>query len=238
MWGIFTQWENERESGNREPRVLKGLLSLDWGVPHLRCLFTPLFTHCHPQLIPPGDWGACPLQGPWTHPGPLWMPNWAYRSADWINSSVSGTFSPSTEEGDYSTPAWDPCTIPQKTEQREAGGEGGAGLVAGESKGSEGGVVETVQKTCPFLLANRGWKCERGATKGLSLHRTSGFQQGQRVVQDRASKKTGLLRTYITSAQSAESFCGVTFLTIHIHSVKSYFILLSVCCSDWIGVKV
>lgn len=70
MWGIFTQWESERESGNREPRVWKGLLSLEWDVPHLRCLFTPLFTHCHPQLIPPGDWAACPLQGPRTHPGP------------------------------------------------------------------------------------------------------------------------------------------------------------------------
>lgn len=61
-----------------------------------------------------------------------------------------GPFPLPTEEGDYSTPAWDPCTVPQKTEQRERG----VGLVAGESKGSEGGVVETVQKTCPFLLAN------------------------------------------------------------------------------------
>lgn len=41
------------------------------GVPHLHHLFTPLFTHCHPQLIPPGDWAACPLKGPQTHPGPL-----------------------------------------------------------------------------------------------------------------------------------------------------------------------
>ena len=59
-------------------------------------------------------------------------------------------------------------------EREEEGGE----VVAGESKGSEEGVVETVQKTCPFLLANRGWKCELGATKGLTLHRTSEFQQG------------------------------------------------------------
>lgn len=74
--------------------------------------------------------------------------------------------------------------------------EGGGGLVAGESIGSEGGVVETAQKTCPFLLANRGWICELGATKGLSLHRTREFQQ------DRASEKTGLLRTNTTSAYS------------------------------------
>lgn len=71
------------------------------------------------------------------------------------------------------------------TEDRAAGEGGGTreveveggGLVAGESKGSEEGVVETVQKTCPFLLANPGWKCELGATKGLSLHRTGEFQQ-------------------------------------------------------------
>lgn len=35
-----------------------------------------------------------------------------------------GPFPPSIEEGDYSTPVWDPCTVPQRTEQggREAGG--------------------------------------------------------------------------------------------------------------------
>lgn len=81
------------------------------------------------------------------------------------------------------------------TEDRAEGEGGSGGLVAGESTGSEEGVVETVQKTCPFLLANRGWKCELGATKGLSLHRTSEFQQ------DRASEKTGLLRTYTASVQ-------------------------------------
>lgn len=65
-----------------------------------------------------------------------------------------------------------PLYRPTEDRAEGRGGEG-VGLVAGESKGSEGGVVETVQKTWPFLLANRGWKCERGATKGLSLHRTS-----------------------------------------------------------------
>lgn len=63
--------------------------------------------------------------------------------------------------------------------------------MAGESKGSKEAVVETVQRTCPFLLANQGWKCEPGATKGLSLHRTNEFQQ------DRASER----RTYTASVQ-------------------------------------
>jgi len=52
--------------------------------------------------------------------------------------------------------------------------------VAGESKGSEGGVVETVQKTCPSPLASQGWKCELGAMKGLSLHRAAEFQQSSK----------------------------------------------------------
>lgn len=85
--------------------------------------------------------------------------------------------------------------VPSHRGQSRGRGREGGGLVAGESKGSEEGVVETVQKTCPFLLANRGWKCELGATKGLSLHRTSEFQQ------DGASEKTGLLRTYAASVQ-------------------------------------
>lgn len=63
--------------------------------------------------------------------------------------------------------------------------------MAGESKGSKEAVVETVQRTCPFLLANHGWKCELGATKGLGLHRTNEFQQ------DRASEN----RTYTALVQ-------------------------------------
>lgn len=146
-------------------RVWKGLLSLDRSVPHLRCLFTPLFTHCHPQLIPHGDGAACPPQGPRTHPGPLWMPNWAYRSADWINSSVSGTFSPSSEEGDYSSPTWDPCMSHRR--QREAERERGRGRKEGRErrgvsgwrkrKGQEGELLKLSRKRVPFC-----WQSEAG----------------------------------------------------------------------------
>lgn len=140
----FYMGETERE--NREPQGWKGLLGMEWSVSHLRRLFTPLFTHCHPQLIPPGDWAACPLQGPWTHPGPLWMLNWAYRSPDWINSSVSGTFSPSKEEGDYSSPTWSPCTVPQKTES-----DGGGGL-DGESTGGGGSCWNCAENVSLLLV--------------------------------------------------------------------------------------
>lgn len=129
MWGYFYV--------ARERRVWKGPLSLDWGVSHLRRLFTPLFTHCHPQLIPHGEGAACSLQGPGTHPGPLWMPNWAYRSADWINSSVCGTFSPSAEEGVYSTPALADLVA----------GEGGGG---GGAKGQRRELLKPSRKRVPF----------------------------------------------------------------------------------------
>lgn len=63
--------------------------------------------------------------------------------------------------------------IEDKVEREGLERGGGGGVVVREIKGSEGGVVETVQKTCPSLLANRGWKCELGATKGPGLHRTA-----------------------------------------------------------------
>lgn len=186
MWGILTSKESERDSGNRGPGVWKGLLSLERGVPHLRCLFTPLFTRCQTQLIPSGDRAACPPQGPWNRRGPLWVPNWAYRSADWINSSVCGTFSPPSEEGD--SPA-----------------------AARESRGSQEGVVESGQKTWPSLLANPGWKCELGATRGLSLHR--------------ASEQTGLLGAYGNRGTGSSPPC--------MRSSESARepVLLLVCCS-------
>lgn len=166
----------------------KGLLSLDWGVPHLRCLFTPLFTHCHPQLIPHGDWAACPLQGPQTHPGHLWMPNWAYRSPDWINSSVSGTFSPSTEEGDYSTPAWDPCTVPQKTEQRER---------------EEGGWRKQ------RVRGGSCWNCPENVSLSVGKPRlemwTGGNERSQSSQDQWAPAGQRVKRTYTTSAYSTTS---------------------------------
>lgn len=83
--------------------------------------------------------GCLPSAGPPDPSRPLWMPNWAYRSPDWINSYVSGTFSPSTKEGDCSTPAWDPGTIPQNRQQGERG------LVTDYSKGLEAGVEAGVE---------------------------------------------------------------------------------------------
>lgn len=137
----------------------KGLLSLDWGVPHLRCLFTPLFTHCHPQLIPPGGWAACPLQGP----GPILGPYGCLIEHTALLIELTALsprpFPLAARRG----------TIPQPHGTPVPSHRGQRGVE--ESKGSEGGVVETVQKTCPFLLANQGWKCELGATKGPSLHR-------------------------------------------------------------------
>ena len=180
----------------------KGLLSLDWGVPHLRCLFTPLFTHCHPQLIPHGDWAACPRQGPWTHPGPLWMPNWAYRSPDWINSSVSGTFfPPSTEEGDYSTLAWDPCTIPQS--QRR----GGEVRVGGWRKqrvrrGSCWNCTENVSRS----VGKPRLEMWTGGNERSQSSQDQRVPAGQRVVHHRASKKAGLLRTSAYCATSSHTF--------------------------------
>ncbi len=171
----------------------KGLLSLDWGVPHLRRLFTPLFTHCHPQLIPHRDWAACPPQGPRTHPGPLWMPNWAYCSPDWINSSVSGTFSPSSEEGDYSTPAWDPCTVPQKTEQREREGEGEGGWLE-KAKGRKGELLKLSRKRVPFCWQTEAGNVNWGQRK-VSVFTGPASSSRAASVRDRASEKTGLLRT-------------------------------------------
>lgn len=62
-------------------------------------------------------------------------------------------------------------------------------LVAAGSEGSEGGVVETVHRTCLFLLAERGWKCELGATKGLRLHRTGEFLQGRAGAENKHLQK-------------------------------------------------
>lgn len=211
MWGIFAQWENERESGNREPRVWKGLLSLDWGVPHLRCLFTPLFTHCHPQLIPHGDWAACPLQGPRTHPGPLWMPNWAYRSPDWINSSVSGTFSPSNRGGGLFHTRMGPLYRP--TEDRAEGEGGGIG----------GWRKQRVRRgscwNCPENVSLSVGKLRLEMWTGGNERSQSSQDQWVPAGQDRASEKTGLLRTYTTSAYSTTvpffCICGTSnFLTI------------------------
>lgn len=55
----------------------------------------------------------------------------------------------------------------------------GGGTPAPTQRG-HGRVLEGgVQEMCPLLLANRGWKCELGATRGLVLHRTGEFQQGR-----------------------------------------------------------
>lgn len=71
-----------------------------------------------------------------------------------------------------------PHGTPVPSHRSQSRGRGREGGLAGESNGSKGGVVETLQKTCPFLLPNRGWKCELGATKGLTLHRTNVLRQG------------------------------------------------------------
>lgn len=148
-----------------ETRVWKDLLSLDWGVLHLCRLFTPLFTHCHPQLIPPGDWAACPPRGPWTHPGPLWMPNWAYHTADWINSSLSGTFSPLYWRGRGPLFHTSIRALYHQHRGQSWGRGGGSGVL--------GSVVESVQKTCLFCWQTEAGYVNRGANRGLCLHRTT-----------------------------------------------------------------
>lgn len=115
-----------------------------------------------------------------------------------------------------------PHGTPVPSHRRQGSGRGRreveverGGLVAGESKGSEEGVVETVQKTCPFLLANPGWKCELGATKGLSLHRTGEFQQDREWKDGIVGSKHNISLQYNSTSLTSECSCGTcNFLTI------------------------
>lgn len=199
------------------------------GVSHLRCLFTPLFIHCHPQLIPPGDGAACPPQGPQAHPGPLWMPNWAYRSPDWINSSVSGTFSPlqRRREGGgvkrYTPQKWSPVWSSRHQSWRERERRRGGRI---KSKGSSGGVVETVQKNMALSVSEPRLEGLAGGAGGPGLHRPRGFQQGskrpgeekrQTVAEDTSRHRRTPLELYLSNNPCETSsfplflFCFVLF---------------------------
>lgn len=79
--------EKEWEWGSAETWVWRGPLRQGWCVQHLCSLFTRMFTHCHLQLMVLKGLGCLPSTGPpWTLPRPLWVPNWACHTPDWINS--------------------------------------------------------------------------------------------------------------------------------------------------------
>lgn len=118
--GVGPSEKGERECEAGVKRTIEAAL----GVPHLHWLFTPLFTHCRPQLMPPGGWLVCPPRAP----GPILSPYGCLieHTALLIELTAPSLGPFSTKWRGLATAGQDPSAVAQKRGEKLQGQGRGA----------------------------------------------------------------------------------------------------------------